>query len=148
MSLKPRQEGIMNGFCSLATTGLKGQVVKFSSSDNVIAIAGSGAGDGILAQDVVDFDGQLNSGYRDLAATTANVDDVVTMYQNGGLYESNVFVGTVSAGDELYSNASGYLEVFSSPAAGDEPIAKAFVGGTADAAGDDNSVFIQFKLLV
>lgn len=146
--LKARKEGQMNGFCSLGVTGLKGLVVKQSTSDNVIAIAASGQGCGLLSQNVVDLTSQYRTGYRDLSTTDANVGDLVSFYWNGGSYETNMFVGTVTAGDNLYANASGYLAANASPAASDVKIARAVTGGTADGAGDANTVFIYVDLTV
>lgn len=146
--LKARIEGNINPFCSIAVTGLKGQVVKQSTTDNVIAIAASGQGCGLLAQNVVDFTAAYRPGYRDLSTTDANVNDVVGFYKDGGTYETNIFVGTVTAGDELVANASGYLQKMAVAVATDVKIARVVDGGVADGAGDANTTFIVIDLMV
>lgn len=144
--LKPRFEGDINTFCTLSASGLKGQVVKISGN-GTIAIAASGQGDGILAQNTVDFSTQYRTGYRDLSTTDANFGDYVGWYWNGGTFETNVFVGTVTAGATLYSNASGYLQD-QAETTGDVAIAKAVTTGTSNGAGENNSVFVVVNLLV
>lgn len=145
--LKPREEGNINPFCTLSTAQLKGQVVKING-DGTIAVAASGQGDGLLAQNTIDFSTAYRTGYRDLSTTDANVGDVVGWYWNGGTYETNMFVGTVTAGNKLYANASGYLEYFAAPAAGDVAIAKAVTTGTSNGAGENNTTFVIVDLLV
>lgn len=114
-------------FMAAATTGVAGDVVKYSTEDTV-AIATSGTLNyqvaGFLMQDVKDLDAGSVKGYRNPNKSVANLGDSVGVLQGGGPAMTKRYVGTPAVGNRLAVDKlnSGKLEVYASTQTGD-PIA-------------------------
>jgi hypothetical protein len=115
-----------------------GQLVKITAEGK---IAAAGAGEdvfGIVAQDVVDptvNNFKLNSVTHDAGVSV----DQVGVYTNGGVYKTDQFLGTVTAGAKLYAGAGGKLTATASGNA----VAVSESAATAGA-----GVVIRFKSLI
>ncbi len=100
-------------YMASATTGSAGQVVKYGSTEDTVAIAGTGetkfAVAGFLMQDVKDLDAGPVRGWRNLNNTVANLGDPVGVLQGFGVAFTRIYSGSMAVGTKLGSNSVGYL---------------------------------------
>lgn len=136
--LKIIHEGQLVNNYSSDTVLTQGQLVKITAQ-NKLAVAG--AGDdvfGIVAQDVVDGNVD-NFKLNSVTHTATKGVDKVGVYTNGGVYKTDQFIGTVTAGAKLYAGAGGKFTVTASGGA----VAVCETNATAGA-----GVEIRYKSLI
>lgn len=115
-------------FMAAATTGVAGDVVKYDTQADTVAIAASGALSheiaGFLMQDVKDLDGGVVKGYRNLNNSVVNYGDNVGIWQGRGTAETKRYYGTAPAvGNRLCVGTAGQLRVYGGALEVGDPIA-------------------------
>lgn len=117
-------------YMAAATTGVAGDVLKYTGSANEETVSQATSGAlrhelaGFLLQDVKDLDAGAVRGYRNLNNTVANLGDNVGVLQDNVLAETKRYTGTVAVGDRLTVHKEGILRKYGVAALeGGDPIA-------------------------
>lgn len=118
-----------NFFMAANTTGVAGDLVKYSTADDEITVATSGISAyqvaGFLMQDVKDLDAGAVKGYRNPYNTVEHLGGSVGVLQTNSIALTKRYVGTPTVGTRLTSAKllNGQLETYSATANTGDPVA-------------------------